>query len=497
MTVKKTEKTKSHSKLASEIANTFEWLTIAFILAFVFRAFVMEAYRIPTGSMADTLMGAHFDIRCIQCGYAYQYGANSTGKGYVEPEPSKCPSCGFYQSTGGNMSVSNGDRILVLKCLYPFQDPKRWDVVVFKNPLEPSINYIKRLVGKPGETVEIINGDIYINGDIARKPAKAQEELWMPVYDNDYTPARPTQGNFNGHFWQRPFDIQNSKWSVKPELPTNFYLDSTADEISYLKYDRSIGNDFRVTYAYNDVRDFPYQPYCSDLLVKFYVNTENQAGLAGAQITKYDTSYKAEYNFSGQMTISSQKDGKMMELTALPVSPVKINSTFALSFAVVDHQLIFKAGSETLKYDLGKKADALGPRNGEIAPELSILGAGKMTLSHVSVFRDIYYTEKKFVSSEKGGRAIEGNPLTLKEDQFFVLGDNSPNSEDCRWWSKPGIKNNGGQYDEGTVPRDYLVGKAMLVYWPSGFKLFAGFPFAIIPNVGKIRFIYGGSDKSL
>ena len=55
---------------AAEVANTFEWLITAFILAFVFRAFVMEAFRIPTGSMADTLKGAHFRLRCQQCGYA-------------------------------------------------------------------------------------------------------------------------------------------------------------------------------------------------------------------------------------------------------------------------------------------------------------------------------------------------------------------------------------------------------------------------------------------
>ena len=54
---------------AMEIANTFEWLITAFILAFVFRAFVMEAFRIPTGSMADTLKGAHFRLACPQCGY--------------------------------------------------------------------------------------------------------------------------------------------------------------------------------------------------------------------------------------------------------------------------------------------------------------------------------------------------------------------------------------------------------------------------------------------
>ena len=88
------------------------------------------------------------------------------------------------------MPVANGDRILVLKCIYQFIEPKRWDVIVFKNPPEPAINYIKRLIGLPGEKVQIIDGDIYIDDKIARKPAKIQKELWMPVYNNDYQPVR-------------------------------------------------------------------------------------------------------------------------------------------------------------------------------------------------------------------------------------------------------------------------------------------------------------------
>ena len=85
--------------------------------------------------------------------------------------------------------------------------------------------------------------------------------------------------------------------------------------------------------------------------------------------------------------------------------------------------------------------------------------------------------------------------MTLGKDEFFVLGDNSPNSEDGRWWNQEGMGNNGRFYRKGIVPRDYLVGKAMFVYWPSGFKPFPGFHFGIIPNVGQMRFIYGGADK--
>ena len=96
--------------------------------------------------------------------------------------------------------VNNGDRILVLKYLYQFTEPKTWDVVVFKNPTEPPVNFIKRLVGRPGETVQIIDGDVYINGQIRRKPPHVQDVLWLVAYDNDYQPD-PQRINTR---WQQP-----------------------------------------------------------------------------------------------------------------------------------------------------------------------------------------------------------------------------------------------------------------------------------------------------
>ena len=54
------------------IKETFESIIIAFILAFVFRAYVVEAFVIPTGSMAPTLLGAHHRAECDQCGYQFK-----------------------------------------------------------------------------------------------------------------------------------------------------------------------------------------------------------------------------------------------------------------------------------------------------------------------------------------------------------------------------------------------------------------------------------------
>ncbi|MFA7486411.1 MAG: S26 family signal peptidase, partial [Phycisphaerae bacterium] len=57
----------------SEIFSIVEWLLVALILALLFRAFIMEAYRIPTGSMAHSLNGDFFRVRCQQCGYRFDH----------------------------------------------------------------------------------------------------------------------------------------------------------------------------------------------------------------------------------------------------------------------------------------------------------------------------------------------------------------------------------------------------------------------------------------
>lgn len=494
---------------AAEIADTFEWLITAFILAFVFRAFVMEAFRIPTGSMADTLKGAHFRLRCRQCGYKYEYGFVPGKYGFHEdyvPRSrhlksfrSRCPSCGNYQPVGGTMPVANGDRILVLKCIYQFFDPKRWDVIVFKNPPEPEVNYIKRLVGLPGESVQIIDGDVYIDGQISRKPPKVQNELWMPVYDNNYQPVDPCAFSFNHHRWQQPFVTGSfPKWEIDKDRPTLFQLDSPADTISTMTYRTKIGNDFRATYAYDEVEEYDYMPYYSDLMVRFYCLANDPEGSIGISLSKYETTYRAKVDFSsGVIVVTKQEKGKEpVELSGISIKHPAMNKFTLVKFVNVDHQLIFQYGGTKWTHDLGRSLGDAGRIRADIPPRVEILGSGKLTLSHVAIFRDIHYTERKYVNGPKEGRAID-KPFILGEDEFFVLGDNSPNSEDCRWWTREGLANKGlSNYRVGIVPRDYLVGKALFVYWPSGFKPFAKFPIGIIPNIGRIRFIYGGSNDN-
>jgi len=524
-TEQKSSKQPKGRGIAAEIANTFEWLAIAFILAFVFRTFIMEAFRIPTGSMAVTLSGAHFRLRCSQCGYRYNRGFDTSNAeqrpiGNLSRVPqTRCPNCGYYEASRKIASISHGDRILVLKCIYQFFEPNRWDVVVFKNPLEPQINYIKRLIGRPGETIEIIDGDIYVDGTIARKPPKAQKELWLTVYDNDYQPARPKEKFFNGHRWRQPFrNTPGSAWEIDPENPTRSTLTAGDSKTHTLYYDTTIGNDFRADYAYNDPAQYIFRPYCSDLMIRFYVSCKGQKGIIGASLSKYETEYKGRVDFSGLMSISEISDGKEQILIRRTLAQLPDNRMKLFKFINVDHKLTLQFGTEELIYDLGVRPQDAGPRNSNTEPQVRLFGSGGLTVSHIAIYRDIHYISRHMPGTARGGRASEGRAITLDTDEFFVLGDNSPNSLDGRWWSREGIGNNGHFYRKGIVPREYLVGKALFVYWPGGYEfpwpsslknamligsrnnrlmqaLYTLATLKWIPDVSQMRLIYGGSSK--
>ncbi len=156
------------------IKETLESIVVAFILAFVFRAFIVEAFVIPTGSMAVTLCGAQLTKTCSTCGYEYPFGVSLPPAGRLGNQPDyrnvrlRCPNCDMERDAFKATELrrpDSGDRILVHK--WPFDvggkwlGPKRWDVTVFKDPRDGTTNFIKRLIGLPGEVLEIIDGDIY------------------------------------------------------------------------------------------------------------------------------------------------------------------------------------------------------------------------------------------------------------------------------------------------------------------------------------------------
>jgi len=467
------------------VMTTLDWILVAFILALTFRAFVMEAFRIPTGSMAETLRGDHYPVRCLQCGYRFDVGNDSYGS-----LPPQCPSCGAGLPEQPPVPVANGDRILVLKMLYQFVEPQRWDVVVFKNPVDPRENYIKRMIGLPGETVQIIDGDIYIDGRIVRKPPRVQEELFMPVFLCDYQdPDRWGAGAIEERYDGPGFvNEPGSAWDVGVTTPAVLSLEADAETVHVLGFEPGpLG--YKVKYGYNGHMMNRAQPTCSDLMVQFDVlgrGSGDARGQIGAELGKYGRRYRGTVYADGRMTLEQVRGGQAILLTETQGKPIANGRARRFRLANVDHRLVLAWAGQRLRYDLGSEPGALGnPRRG-MQPSVRVFGSGRVQLLHAGVWRDTYYT------SAGSLRAVQ-EPFALGEGEYFVCGDNSPNSLDARMWNRPGKGNSGQVYREGVVPRDFLMGKAFMVYWADAFRISPQHQLALIPNISEIKVVHGGS----
>ncbi len=243
---------------------TVESLAVAFILALLFKAFIAEAFVIPTGSMAPTLMGAHKDIRCEECDYQYQCGAsnefNDVGaRKDVQVIGTTCPLCRKPQiadpSVDSNQATFSGDRILVSKLAYVWSQPRRWDVIVFKFIEQARLNYIKRCIGRPNETIRIRGGNIFVRKnpsstdelkpdaniagvayEIARKPPHVMNAMLQVIYDSKYLPKKLVKAGMPSS-WQ-PFPVEESLWKVE-QSETNWSASITKAQpgaIHWLRY---------------------------------------------------------------------------------------------------------------------------------------------------------------------------------------------------------------------------------------------------------------------
>lgn len=116
----------------STVREYFESIVIAVILALFVRTFAVQAFKIPTGSMENNLLiGDHLLVNKFVFG----------------------PSLGSVEHA-----------------VMPMKDIRRGNIVVFKYPVQPDRDFIKRVIGLPGETVELRNKKVYINGQPLDEP---------------------------------------------------------------------------------------------------------------------------------------------------------------------------------------------------------------------------------------------------------------------------------------------------------------------------------------
>jgi signal peptidase I len=165
-----------------------EVILLAVVLAFVIRTFFFEVYRVEGASMESTL--------------------------------------------------HTGDRVLVNKWLYLWRLPERGEVIVFQYPKDETRDFIKRVVAVSGDTVEIRQGKVYVNGELLPEAASAllDQETWAPqvvgpdtvwvLGDNRsnsddsryFGPVHRTQ--IHGEAFCRVWPLSTMAWIDRPALPS-------------------------------------------------------------------------------------------------------------------------------------------------------------------------------------------------------------------------------------------------------------------------------------
>ena len=105
------------------------------------------------------------------------------------PPRAICPNCGQNEMECVPAVECNGDRVLVQKFLDDFRPPRRWEVAVFHFPGDPSQAYVKRVVGLPGESVQIVGGNVLIDGqDLPEVAPQELRAMQILVHDSRFTP---------------------------------------------------------------------------------------------------------------------------------------------------------------------------------------------------------------------------------------------------------------------------------------------------------------------
>jgi len=143
----------------SVVAELAESILVAVVLALVIRLFILEPFYIPSGSMIPTL---EVGDRIIVCKFCYKYGLD---------------------------------------------DPSRGDVIVFRYPVDPSRNFVKRIIAVGGETVAVRNSRLYINGEAVPEP-------YLPVgfKFGDFGPLYVPPGSYFVMGDNRNYSEDSRKW---------------------------------------------------------------------------------------------------------------------------------------------------------------------------------------------------------------------------------------------------------------------------------------------
>ena len=228
----------------STIREYFETAVTVAIIALFTTTFVVQAFKIPTGSMKYTLLiGDHLLVN------KFVYGIKS----------------GFPGK------------------LLPYSEPKRGDVIVFKYPNDPDMAYVKRLIGMPGDTVEMIGRTVFINGEILNENYNVKDDEDGEIIDtviNDpekkYTLQYYNPGSERAHWG--PYDVPEGQYFAMGDNRDN---SQDSRWWQYIPRDYMLGRPLVIYWSFETARDEYMRTspgerikQLTDVFLNFFTKTE-------------------------------------------------------------------------------------------------------------------------------------------------------------------------------------------------------------------------------
>jgi signal peptidase I len=419
--------------------------------------------EIQGGSMAPCLLGRHIEFACPSCGFLVICDALDVD-GTLSVV---CPNCDYNFAMPTPGRALSGDRLLIDRTAFQARAPRRWEIVAFHRVSQSAELFVKRIVGLPGETIQIIDGDVYANWQIQRKPLRQQRALRIMVHDDECPGIEPR--------WY-PREV-GSNWARQHGHLV--HAENTGDDIGWIVYDhaKSGVNAPQTSKAVTDYdfysrgrlqRSEAVHPM-ADIAMSFRVVELHGRGLLSLHAGDGRDDFMVQIN-PGTKKYVVLKNWQKNPQTVIASSdlPGPIHGQ-TIEVSLFDRQFLFAIAGRTL---VTENIDTRGPPPLTDQPlAIGVQGLGVM-VDRLRVYRDVYYTDPPFV----GSRSVN-YPIVLAEGEYFVLGDNSTISEDSRTWR-----------DERFVSRRSIVGKPFVVIFPARGISLHGWQ-SEVPDLGRIRYI--------
>lgn len=403
----------------------------------------VQEYVVSEGSMAPALLGQHVSLRCPACDYKFPVDLYPWPRDDRMGEELGCPMCGNNKFGTERAASLRGDRILSSKRLMP----GRWDLLLFRSPMDLQSMILKRVIGLEGEELEIIDGEIFVNSILASKPALGHEEMWLAVSDtkfrarNTHRPRLQWRTAEDTKGWQ----MDRQGWSFKSGKNGRESLELVGKVTDQLVYN------------FNSLQYIEPVPV-HDIRLRVRLAELQGEGTLSLVWEREGSKVTGSFQTKGEVSLEVRRAGQDQAVAVQGVSLDRAISDGAMLMLIVrdGYAYLYLGRKQVCEAAVGPFEAGAARNSGRESCRVRITAENcRGNIGQIRLDRDVHY------------RSVDGRATKIGAGNYYVLGDNSAISSDSRlgWLISPGLA---GWYEPRTVPAEFVEGVVTCVYWPLG-----------------------------